>query len=159
MKRKMLIGLGVAVIALILCWGVTFAVFMVCSYRNGPESMQEVYEDRWNIRLPTEMRELYVHQPPSSMDMGGTRITVYQIDPTMENDFLSSFSDQKDSAVEAEIAELLSYESQDAEPIDPACYPDFNEDYRWCKLEKDMDVIYFVINADGTQLTLIEFLK
>mgnify|MGYP005784615325 FL=1 len=156
MKRKMLIGLSVVAIALLLCWGVAFAI---CSYRNSPGSMQEVYEDRWNIQLPAGMRELYIRKPPSSMDMGGIHITVYQIDPSTENDFLSSFSDQKDSAVEAEIAELLSYESPDTEPIDPAWYPDFNEDYRWCKLEKDMDVIYFIITADGTQLTLIEFLK
>lgn len=156
MKRKMLIGLSVVAITLLLCWGVAFAI---CSYRNSPGSIQEVYEDRWNIQLPEGMREFYIRKPPSSMDMGGIRITVYQIDPSTENDFLSSFSDQKDSAVEAEIAQLLSYESPDTEPIDPAWYPDFNEDYRWCKLEKDMDVIYFIINADGTQLTLIEFLK
>ena len=156
MKRKMLIGLSVVAITLLLCWGVAFAI---CSYRNSPGSIQEVYEDRWNIQLPEGMREFYIRKPPSSMDMGGIRITVYQIDPSTENDFLSSFSDKKDSAVEAEIAQLLSYESPDTEPIDPAWYPDFNEDYRWCKLEKDMDVIYFIINADGTQLTLIEFLK
>lgn len=159
MKKKLLIGLGVAVVALLLCWGVTFAAFMVCSYRNGPESMQEVYEDRWNIQLPAEMRELYMRKPPSSFDMAGIRVTVYQIDPIMENDFLSSFSDQKDSAVEAEIAALLSDESPDTEPVDPAWYPDFNEDYRWRKLEKDMDTIYFIISADGTQLTLVESLK
>ena len=156
MKRKMLIGLSVVAITLLLCWGVAFAI---CSYRNSPGSIQEVYEDRWNIQLPEGMCEFYIRKPPSSMDMGGIRITVYQIDPSTENDFLSSFSDQKDSAVEAEIAQLLSYESPDTEPIDPAWYPDFNEAYRWCKLEKDMDVIYFIINADGTQLTLIEFLK
>lgn len=148
-KTKITLIIGAAVLCVLLA---VPAVFFYAGVIQGPHSMVEIYEERWNIDLPDGIQEIYAAKSEKGFTGDGTDYTVYTVE-NREDAFFSDFSENPDEAFIEDFGEVAARNLKD---VPQAQYPDWSKPYQWKRMTQQLDEIFFVWTPDSGTLYILE---
>lgn len=120
-----------------------FVILPLRSYFVGKSffTSKKIYEEIWNIVLPSDFEEIYTISSPTSFHGDGERYTIYYA-KDIDKNYIRNFQNIKNPDIEYFVKSIV-----DKLEVENKNKPDFSQAYLWVKYEKveqkDMLVILY----------------